>query len=1196
MSVSKLPAKLLSSRLIPRKHISLKSHILSSSIFPTLSLSLSSPFFSKPNNRPFTSSSSLFFKASSFLPKDSDKKKKPPHLSPKKDHSNEDPDAPKSQDSSEESPLPQSKLPKSDSSHTSDPPKHDSPKSPKHDSNAHSKPSDHVSNSPSKSSENNSKSPSKASDKDSKASKTTEKASKTPAEKKAQSKDSPPAHSDSKPITPSRNPLDQLRQAVGVSDSSQLNKIEVPDTYDKLFILPIARRPLFPGFYKAVVIKDPNVILAIKDLLKRGEPFVGAFMLKDEQADVDYIDNVDQVYQTGVFAQITSVFPSTIQEEDSLTVVLYSHRRIGLSSLLNSSELLSSLSADQSPSNVSPLPDSEDTPQNIPPPTESVEHSIPQDKEKLPSELVVAQVLSEYNFLVGQVDNLPTNLSKQKSQIVRAVTSEIVSVFKEISTLNPLFRDQIASFSMSQSAGNVFEEPSRLADFSAAVSSGEPSELQEILDELEIEKRLEKALVVLKKEFLNAQLQNKISKDVEAKISKRQREFYLMEQLRGIKRELGLESDGKDKLIEQFKSKILSLNMPDDARKVFDEEITKLAHLEPSASEFNVTRNYLDWLTQIPWGKHSVENFDIKHAKQILDEDHFGLEDIKDRILEFVAVGKLRGLVQGKILCFVGPPGVGKTSIGKSISRALDRSFYRFSVGGLSDVAEIKGHRRTYVGAMPGKVIQALKKAGTENPLILIDEIDKLGRGHQGDPASALLELLDPEQNASFLDHYMDVPIDLSRVLFVCTANTIDTIPGPLLDRMEIIRLSGYLAEEKLEIAKQYLIPQAKVSCGLEGSNVSLTDKSIDTLVKNYCRESGVRNLKKHIEKIFRKATLNIVKQDIAIPYAPEPILSAQKSELDQDGATGASIPDQDPPITTSNSESEVTSKSEKNLDKSSENSDINASDPAINIPKDPNFLDDFFDDNNKKVKIPNAPKELVNRPMTIPDSFIMTIDQQDLKSYIGPPLYTTDRLYSETKPGVIMGLAWTSLGGSSLYIESIVVHKNKFEPSGDSGSEKNNNGHFGNLITTGQLGDVMKESTKIAYTYSQSLLNQLQPDNDFFKTSAIHLHVPEGATPKDGPSAGVTMTTSLLSLALNQSTDPNVAMTGEITLTGKVLKIGGLREKVIAAKRSGITRVLFPIDNIPDWEDLPMHVKEGVEGCPINFYTEIPPLVGLKL
>ncbi|OMJ16805.1 Lon protease-like protein, mitochondrial, partial [Smittium culicis] len=422
------------------------------------------------------------------------------------------------------------------------------------------------------------------------------------------------------------------------------------------------------------------------------------------------------------------------------------------------------------------------------------------------------------------------------------------------------------------------------------------------------------------------------------------------------------------------------------------------------------------------------------------------------------------------------------------------------------------------------------------------------------------------------------------------------TIPGPLLDRMEIIRLSGYLAEEKLEIAKQYLIPQAKTSCGLEGSNVSLTDKSIDTLVKNYCRESGVRNLKKHIEKIFRKATLNIVKQDIAIPYAPEPILDAQNPELDQDRATGASIPDQDHPSTTSNNDSEVTSKSEKNLDKSSENSDIITSDPALNIPKDPNFLDDFFDDNNKKEKIPNLTNKVVNRPMTIPDSFTMTIDQQDLKSYIGPPLYTTDRLYSETKPGVIMGLAWTSLGGSSLYIESIVVYRNKYEPSGDSGSEKNNNGHAGNLITTGQLGDVMKESTKIAYTYSQSLLNQLQPSNDFFKTSSIHLHVPEGATPKDGPSAGVTMTTSLLSLALNQSTDPNVAMTGEITLTGKVLKIGGLREKVIAAKRSGITRVLFPIDNIPDWEDLPEHVKEGIEGCPINFYTEIPPLVGLKL
>lgn len=363
--------------------------------------------------------------------------------------------------------------------------------------------------------------------------------------------------------------------------------------------------------------------------------------------------------------------------------------------------------------------------------------------------------LHDYAVSIVNVSNIEMQPYDKKSQMARAIAGEIISVFKEIATLNPLFRDQIANFSMSQSAGNVFEEPEKLADFAAAVSTGEVHELQEVLESMVLEDRLQKALLVLKKELMNAQLQNKISKDVETKIAKRQREYYLMEQLKGIKKELGIESDGKDKLVEKFSEKAKGLLMPEAVKKVFDEELNKLQGLEPAASEFNVTRNYLDWLTSIPWGRHTAENFDLGHATTVLDEDHYGLKDVKDRILEFLAVGKLRGTVEGKILCFVGPPGVGKTSIGKSIARALERQFFRFSVGGLSDVAEIKGHRRTYVGAMPGKIIQALKKVQTENPLVLIDEVDKIGRGHNGDPSSALLEMLDPEQNAQFLDHYV---------------------------------------------------------------------------------------------------------------------------------------------------------------------------------------------------------------------------------------------------------------------------------------------------------------------------------------------------------------------------------------------------------------------------------------------------------
>lgn len=359
------------------------------------------------------------------------------------------------------------------------------------------------------------------------------------------------------------------------------------------------------------------------------------------------------------------------------------------------------------------------------------------------------------------------------------------------------------------------------------------------------------------------------------------------------------------------------------------QEINKLAHLEPAASEFNVTRNYLDWLTQVPWGQRSRENYNIFHARSILDEDHYGLQDVKDRILEFIAVGKLRGTVEGKILCLAGPPGVGKTSIGKSIARALDREFYRFSVGGLTDVAEIKGHRRTYVGAMPGKVIQALKKVKTENPLILIDEVDKIGRGHQGDPSSALLELLDPEQNGSFLDHYMDVPVDLSKVLFVCTANVLDTIPGPLLDRMEIIQLSGYVAEEKAAIASKYLAPTAKEASGLQNANVNLTPEAVDTLIKNYCRESGVRNLKKHIDKIFRKAGYQVV----------------QKVSDDS----------KEPSTTTEDAEE--------------------------------------------------------RKPLEVPEDIKLDITAENLKDYVGPPIFQSDRIYERPPPGVIMGLAWTSMG-----------------------------------------------------------------------------------------------------------------------------------------------------------------------------------------
>jgi Lon-like ATP-dependent protease len=543
--------------------------------------------------------------------------------------------------------------------------------------------------------------------------------------------------------------------------------------------------------------------------------------------------------------------------------------------------------------------------------------------------------------------------------------------------------------------------------------------------------------------------------------------------------------------------------MPEGVKKVFDEEMSKLSHLEPAASEFNVTRNYLDWLTQLPWGQRSAENFGINHAREVLDEDHYGLKDVKDRILEFIAVGKLRGTVEGKILCMVGPPGVGKTSIGKSIARALNRQYYRFSVGGLTDVAEIKGHRRTYVGALPGRIIQALKKCQTENPLILIDEIDKIGRGHNGDPSSALLELLDPEQNNSFLDHYLDVPVDLSKVLFVCTANLTDTIPRPLLDRMEMIELSGYVADEKMAIAERYLAPAAKEISGLKDVDVMLEKEAIVELINKYCRESGVRNLKKQIEKVYRKSALKIV-ADLGEDAFPESkaLTDEGKAALEE-----AEKDQTDVKETPEDMESETTTK------------------PRV--------------------------------ALKVPDSVHVSIGKDNLKDYVGPPVFTSDRLYDTTPPGVAMGLAWTSMGGAALYVESIL--ENVLSPHSGPGLER-----------TGSLKSVMKESALVAYSFVKGLTAREFPKNKFFEHARIHLHCPEGATPKDGPSAGITMATSMLSLALDKPIEQTIAMTGELTVTGKVLRIGGLREKTVAARRAGAKMIIFPEENMADWLELP--------------------------
>ncbi|KAL7082986.1 hypothetical protein ACP275_14G134300 [Erythranthe tilingii] len=633
-----------------------------------------------------------------------------------------------------------------------------------------------------------------------------------------------------------------------------------------------------------------------------------------------------------------------------------------------------------------------------------------------------------------------------------------------------------------------------------------------------------------------SKIQESIAKAIEEKISGEQRRYLLNEQLKAIKKELGLETDDKTALSAKFRERLdpKKEKIPPHVLQVIEEELTKLQLLEASSSEFNVTRNYLDWLTALPWGEYSDENFDVIQAQKILDEDHYGLTDVKERILEFIAVGKLRGTSQGKIICLSGPPGVGKTSIGRSIARALNRKFYRFSVGGLSDVAEIKGHRRTYIGAMPGKMVQCLKSVGTANPLVLIDEIDKLGRGHAGDPASAMLELLDPEQNANFLDHYLDVPIDLSKVLFVCTANVIEMIPNPLLDRMEVISIAGYITDEKMHIARDYLEKTTREACGIKPEQVEVTDSALLALIENYCREAGVRNLQKQIEKIYRKIALQLVRQGGYI----EPLFDEVKAESN--------------------------SVSDGSLIEGAEAESLEGSTDVNESAMEAEIVDSSNKETVEAEKIVEKEAKKVERVL---------VDSSNLVDFVGKPVFHADRIYEQTPIGVVMGLAWTAMGGSTLYIETSQI---------EQGEGK------GALNLTGQLGDVMKESAQIAHTVARAILLDKDPENLYFANTKVHLHVPAGATPKDGPSAGCTMITSLLSLAMNKPVKKDLAMTGEVTLTRKILPIGGVKEKTIAARRSDVKTIIFPSANRRDFDELAPNVKEGIEVHFVDDYSQI--------
>ncbi|MDP4547336.1 MULTISPECIES: endopeptidase La [unclassified Marinobacter] len=635
---------------------------------------------------------------------------------------------------------------------------------------------------------------------------------------------------------------------------------------------------------------------------------------------------------------------------------------------------------------------------------------------------------------------------------LKAYTLAIISAIKELLRTNPLYGEEVKQY-LSRFGP---EDSSPLADFGASMTSAPGRELQDVLDTVPLLRRMERVLLLMRKEQEVARLQSEINEEVNEKVQKHQREFFLREQLKVIQRELGIAKDDKTADVERFEERMAKLNPPDAVQDRFKDEIQKLQVLEQGSPEYGVTRNYLDWITQVPWGVHSEDHFDLAEARRILDRDHDGLDDVKDRIIEFLAEGTFKGEVSGSILLLVGPPGVGKTSIGRSVADALGREFYRFSVGGMRDEAEIKGHRRTYIGAMPGKFVQALKDSKVANPVIMLDEIDKIGSSYQGDPASALLETLDPEQNKEFLDHYLDVRMDLSKVLFVCTANQLDTIPRPLLDRMDVIRLSGYIGEEKLAIAKHYLIPRLLKRAGLLKKQLNISDAAVRQVIEGYAREAGVRSLEKLLHKIIRKGI----------------------------------------------------------------------------------------------VKLLENPDEPVR------------VGVADLVSYLGQPAFRKEKSLKGT--GVVTGLAWTAMGGATLSIEASRVHT-----------------HHRGFKLTGQLGDVMRESAEIAYSYVASNLKRFKGDPSFFEKSFVHLHVPEGATPKDGPSAGVTMATALLSIARREAPQQNIAMTGELTLTGQVLPVGGIREKVIAARRQKISNLILPEANRGDYEELPDYLKEGLT---VNF------------
>lgn len=884
-----------------------------------------------------------------------------------------------------------------------------------------------------------------------------------------------------------------------------------PDSglYPPLLAIPMKDRPPLPGRPFAINLTDPSVIRSITTILEKREPYFLLFHVRDpNEADTDVIRGKDSVYGIGVHCQVLRHIGGG---HGAFTVLAYPLNRCRMHEL-----------------------------------------SLPENRKKDKNGVFTAEssFLSDLNVSLATVKPVVDEPYEALSPDIRSLVESVKALFGKLGAKSPLEKLLI------KEGTDLVKDPSKLADYVASTIHASPKQIQEILETLNVQNRLAQAVELLKVELQASAIKETTIHNLSSRADDNQTKLFIKEFIKELQKRAGL-LELEDKKGHKFDERLKHLKMTDEAMEAYKLERAKMENQYEHSSEVGVSERYLDWLTSVPWGIYSKDQFNIKRAREILERDHYGLKDVKDRILEFISIGKVSGKVDGKILCLAGPPGTGKTSIARSIAEALDRSYVRIAMGGIQDVHEVKGHRRTYVGSIPGRIIHALKQAKTSNPLMLIDEIDKLDLSRGGGASSAFLEILDPEQNNAFVDNYLDVKVDLSKVLFVCTANYLGNIPPPLRDRMEIIDVSGYTNNEKIEIAKRHLIPEAAKKAGLEEAHVTIPTETIGRLIEKYCRESGLRNVKKLINRIYSKASMKIV-EDIELREEAEKTANESEKEVTGEVSAGETA-------------SKVAEQKDGESAKTSNINHENLADATVT-----EFSDAVAADEAKENPEAVTDESLPER-VPIPDDIVITVSTDNLKDFVGPEVYTRDRIYDNPPPGVATGLSYSSSGnGDALYIESILTHS-LASGSGSAG-----------MHVTGSLKDVMKESASIAYSFAKLFMSRKYPGNRFFEAADIHVHCPDGAIPKDGPSAGISFTSSLISLAINKPLPPDVAMTGEITVTGRVLAVGGLREKLLGAKRYGCTKVIFPKDIENVLEEIPDEVKEGVELIPVEWYQEV--------